>query len=331
MPTNPFVQSPKDRPQLRPVKTRFRAYTLGEAGSSYSYFADNHFTLIEARRTEERSYKSLVHEMAICEKDNIDTLHITSWDTDHCNLGDLKWILDELRPTKIEYPGYEPHTDTARECLKVIKAYQVLCVRQNRKSKLIKVDPPYIGGLASSTHLGYNDIFFHPKQLREGNSNENSTVKLFRTGMFNVASLGDVGHVDIGALLKSSKIFCSEVDVLILSHHGAKNDVNTRAFMQAVKPKLAIATTNYSNMYEHPAESVCQMLRSLNVDLCTTKRGDVIVESVRNHTVAYQATTYIGNPQEVEWQEEFRSKKADLLTVSGDNLRARYQSGTRRP
>jgi hypothetical protein len=32
--------------------TRFRAYQLGASGSSFSYFVDGHFTVLEARMTE---------------------------------------------------------------------------------------------------------------------------------------------------------------------------------------------------------------------------------------------------------------------------------------
>lgn len=64
---------------LKPLKTRFLAYQLGEPGSSFSYFADEHFTLIEAKLTD-RSYSSLEAELEACGKTSIDTLHITSWD-----------------------------------------------------------------------------------------------------------------------------------------------------------------------------------------------------------------------------------------------------------
>ena len=36
---------------VKKIYTRFRAYQLGNAGSSFSYYADGHFTLIEARLT----------------------------------------------------------------------------------------------------------------------------------------------------------------------------------------------------------------------------------------------------------------------------------------
>lgn len=65
---------------LLPVVTRFRAYQLGTAGSSFSYFAGNHFTLIEAQIAE-KSLPHLQAELKACGKKTIDTLHVTSWDT----------------------------------------------------------------------------------------------------------------------------------------------------------------------------------------------------------------------------------------------------------
>src|SRR4051812_40509312 len=94
--------------ELKSVVTRFRAYQLGEAGASYSYFADGAFTLIEARRTADLSHARLMSELEICRKKVIDTLHITSWDKDHCNPPDLHWILENLKPKRVEYPGYPP-------------------------------------------------------------------------------------------------------------------------------------------------------------------------------------------------------------------------------
>lgn len=38
---------------MRGIRTRFRAYYLGSAGLSFSYFADGPFTMIEARLTGE--------------------------------------------------------------------------------------------------------------------------------------------------------------------------------------------------------------------------------------------------------------------------------------
>lgn len=63
--------------ELKPINTRFRAYQLGEPGSSFSYFADGHFTLIEAKLTRQSS-PSLASELKACGRTTIDTLRLIS-------------------------------------------------------------------------------------------------------------------------------------------------------------------------------------------------------------------------------------------------------------
>src|SRR5262245_7004254 len=98
---------------LQPIVTRFRTYQLGCAGSSFSYFADGRFTLIEARLND-TSARSVANEMAICGVETADCLHITSWDTDHCSPSELPVLLMTLRPAKIQCPGYEPSSDSGK-------------------------------------------------------------------------------------------------------------------------------------------------------------------------------------------------------------------------
>ena len=57
--------------------TRFRAYQLGSSGSSFSYLADGHFTVLEARMTK-ISRRTLIDEMDMCGVQHADVLHITS-------------------------------------------------------------------------------------------------------------------------------------------------------------------------------------------------------------------------------------------------------------
>lgn len=75
--------------------TSFRGYQLGSKGSSFSYCNGKIFTLIEARLTEQQE-KSIREELRYFNKKNIDTLHITSWDQDHCNFEELKSILKKV-------------------------------------------------------------------------------------------------------------------------------------------------------------------------------------------------------------------------------------------
>lgn len=310
---------------LKKVQTRFRAYQLGQAGASYSYFADQHFTLVEGMATE-INIAQVRSEMENCGKETIDTLHITGWDTDHCNSSGLKWILDNLRPTRIEYPGYPPHTDTAKGCLQVIKDFQASRAKAGPKVAVQCMDPTYLISLEAGKTLGYRNIVYHPKELRDS-SNDNSTVQLFRKGCFNVASLGDVQDPAIAAMLRASSIFKRETDVLILAHHGADNGFTTRRFLKDVAPTVAICTSNYDNHHDHPRQEIREMLHELGIKIFTTKTGDVIIESVPSHTGKYKVVNLKSNSTQVSTVAEFEAKKRRMLSMNADTLRNIYNPG----
>lgn len=190
-------------------------------------------------------------------------------------------------------------------------------------------DPPYVTGLTTAAALGYRDVVYHPRYLSE-KSNDNSTVKLFRTGSFNVASLGDIENPMIGAYLRNCKLFSSEVDVLILAHHGADNGLTTGKFLRVVKPSVAICSSNYDNKFDHPRDEIRQLLREQKVDLYTTKTGDVAVQSTGLHTHAYRVINLKADSTEISSTAEFVSKKSKKLQFNADTIRNVY-GVTRRP
>lgn len=312
---------------LKSVKTRFRAYQLGCAGASYSYFADGHFTLIEAMATDYNKPQIRV-EMAICGKASIDTLHITGWDSDHCSVSGLTWILENLRPKRIEYPGYEHATDCAKACKKLILDY----ARQQRSRSVNAqaIDPPYIDSLEKTEGPGYKNIFYHPKQLQD-NSNDNSTVKFFRTGAFNVLSLGDVECSNISSMIRQAFQVRTETDILILAHHGADNGFTSKKFLEEVKPSVAICTSNYDNHHEHPRQEIRDLLWEQEIPLYTTKTGDVIIESTGGHNEHYQVTNLISDSTRESSTKRFTARKTRLLKMNADTIRARLHPGTRGP
>ena len=314
---------------LRSVPTRFRAYQLGVAGSLFSYFAEGHFTLIEAMATEV-SKPQLLAELEVCKKGNIDTLHITSWDQDHCDQTGLQWILENLQPQRIEYPGYPPHTDSGRESLTIINAYKARRTQSGLTATIQSIDPPYVRSLETGQALGYRDIVYHPRELFD-RSNDNSTVKLFRAGCFNVLSLGDVEHVNIAALLKRCTILCREVDVMILAHHGADNGFTTKKLLERLAPKVAICSSNYDNQYDHPRQEICDLLWEQEIRLYTTKTGDVVLASVGSHTMDYEAINFRSNSREVSSVTKFRSRKSKHLNHGADAYRGRFERPSRGP
>lgn len=281
--------------------TRFRAYQLGNEGSSFSYFDGTRFTLIEARITEKNA-SSIVNELKLCNnKERIDCLHITSWDTDHCSKGDLEEIIKYLKPDRIEYPGYSPHTDSGKECLAIVRKH----------NNPVKIDPSYVHSLNPANNWTYRDVLYDNRKNHE-EPNNNSSVRFFRSGSFTVLSLGDLENVEIANyLIGTGSIINNEVDVMILAHHGADNGFTSQKFIQAISPKVAICTSNYDNQYEHPKQEIRDLLYENEVTLYTTKTGDVVIESTDLHKTNYRSINLITNSTEVSSVKEFTTKRYD--------------------
>jgi competence protein ComEC len=303
--------------------TRFRAYQLGTSGSSFSYFADGHFTLLEGRLTR-RSRSSLTAEMAACSVVSADVLHITSWDSDHCQASELLDLLALTRPITIETPGYASDGDNAKKSQEIIAAYVADRRQDNRTKTLTIVTPGYIGGLESAKRLAFNDIFYNPLAIDAYCANDNSTVKHFRHGSFNALSLGDVESTNIAARLRRCSILGRETDVMILAHHGADNGFTRKNFLRHLEPSLAICSADYDNQYDHPRQEIRDLLFEEGIPLMTTKTGDVIVQSIGDHTGQYIATNLNAGSTGISSQRTFVARKKRLLTFNEDTLRNIY-------
>lgn len=255
------------------MTTRFRAYQLGNEGSSYSYFDGKKFTLFEARLTDDNR-RSIWHEISRCEKEGIDVLHITSWDFDHCKPAELSEIIETMKPSRIEVPGYsvdQQNSTAARDSWEILMAWYY------KHYSMTHFSPDFIDGLDGAEAGTNHDVVFWPKEIDPKSTNNNSTVVLFRGGHFNVFSPGDVESEKAAQAFMSSYII-KETDVLILPHHGSEHGIITTELLKHISPKVAVCTANYKNQFKHPRDSVRKMLRDLGITLCTTKMGDVLIE-----------------------------------------------------
>lgn len=315
---------------IKSKTTRFRAYQLGNAGSSFSYFNGSTFTLIEARYNDVNE-ESIKQELSLCGVNGVNNLHITSWDMDHCSPSQLEKILAEFNPNKIEYPGYEPHTDAGKESLKIIREFKRKGKDAKANRKIISVTPEYIASLEKAENYGYRDTLHHPRSIDKDSSNNNSTVKHFRSGSFNVLSLGDVECKNIAAGLRRQRTINKEADVMILAHHGASNGFTTSAFIKSVRPTVAIASADYANQFEHPKQDIRDLLHKYKVKLFTTKTGDVVIFSTGNHTGNYRLVNLKAGSSDVSSQYDFYARKSSFLKNNIDTIRAKINRGNRGP
>lgn len=286
------------------METKFRAFQLDTAGSLFSFFKMNHYTLIEAR-VPKGGIEVIIKDLEYHSKKGIDTLHITSWDVDHCNYENLIQILNRLRPNIIEVPSYEPDTDTGKLCKSTIEGYDD--VHQKYKPNVKIISKNYINSLSNGTAFHTNDIVYH-SHYDSDNKNDMSLIRLFRSNGFNVLSLGDCESQDISNALLSKNFITTEVDLLILPHHGADNGFLTGAFLDKVKPKIAVCSSNHGNQYDHPRPNIRALFSSRNIPLMTTKRGDVVVMHEKNK-IHSRALNLISNNEEKEPEVHFIPKR----------------------
>lgn len=280
-------------------ETRFRAYQLGTKGSSFSYTVGNHITLIEARYndTNKSNIKSEVKRIG---ESRIDCLHITSWDEDHCNYGELMNLLIDYSPRRIEYPWYIPDSECGIKSKALIEYYL-----NETKCNGSAISPDYINSLDAAELLKYNDILYNPISA-SNKHNDNSVVQLFRQGKFTVLSLGDCESSEIADRIMYSEIASKEVDVLILAHHGADNGFTTKEFIDRIKPRVAICSSNYDNQFEHPKPEIRKMLYDAGIPLYTTKTGDIIIDCPTGDTA--RVYNFISDNEVLNSSSSFKTK-----------------------
>ncbi|HXB41907.1 MAG TPA: hypothetical protein VNZ49_15300 [Bacteroidia bacterium] len=265
------------------METKFRAFQLDTPGSLFSFYKPDTYTLIEAR-IPKGGIEVLRRDIKAHGKDHIEVLHITSWDEDHCNYEDLIQILNNFRPAKIEIPHYTPDTETGLLCHKNIIGYHE--IHKHYIPTVQIVSPQYIDTLPNASAKGLTDVVYKSK-MDTTKKNDMSSIRLFRSAGCNVLSLGDCECSTIADSLTFTGSFVStEVDVLILPHHGADNGFITAEFLDKVKPKIAICSSNYDNQYEHPKEEIKKLLHEKEIRLYTTKTGDVFVVHKKGEAIS---------------------------------------------
>lgn len=286
--------------------TRFRSYQLPNPGSSFSYSVNKKFTLIEARYNSTNA-PHIHWELNNLGIQYIETLHITSWDKDHCNFNELCTILQKLLPTNIEYPSETPTTDNGVKSLKAIQEY----VRGHNYARAI-CKTPHSVKYEEKLPLRGIDLFYNP-YVNGAKSNDNSLVKLFRVGSFQVLSLGDCEDGEIAKRLMNDSILQNEIDIMILAHHGADNGFTTTEFLKAIKPKVCVCSSDYGNEYDHPRDVIRARCNALDIPLFTTKRGDIIAQTI--DPKHFKVSNYVSNNEAKDSVRTFNNRTWYLADV----------------
>ena len=159
--------------------TRLRAYRMQD-GCVVSYSVDMEFVMIGGRYNDGIA-PSIREEMRIAGCDSIDLLHIASWDKKMCVATELKVLLDELQPTDIEIPAYNPTDENGKACERVIKEF----CENSVISQYIECSPKRVG---KEGDTGRGLLLSPSKEY--GETMDNDVVEYFYQGRFNLLSTG---------------------------------------------------------------------------------------------------------------------------------------------
>jgi len=112
---------------------------------------------------------------------------------------------------------------------------------------------------------------------QQKNANETSVILMVAFGSHRFLLTGDAeGGEEDWLLAQSSRL---RADVLKLGHHGSRTSTS-RAFLDAVRPRVAIASVGAGNRYGHPAPAVKSLLLRHQIPLLRTDLdGSIIVRS----------------------------------------------------
>ena len=103
----------------------------------------------------------------------------------------------------------------------------------------------------------------HPRVAGAASGNASSCVVLVENGQQRVLLAGDIEAVS------ELRVRVADVDVLLVPHHGS-NTSSTRAFVDRVRPRIAIVSAGYDNRFGHPHAAVVERYRDIGAHVVST-------------------------------------------------------------
>jgi len=182
--------------------------------------------------------------------------------TDH--VGGAVAVLDVLRPPIYLDAGFPGSAASYRQSLAVARDEHVRWMRA-RPDAEFSIDGVSLRVLApdSSWTASLDD------------PNLASVVVLARYGDVRMLFTGDAERPEEDWLLANAREWLS-ADILKVGHHGSKTS-SSEAFLDAVRPRLAVVSVGAGNMYHLPTPAIMERLAVRGVEVVRTDRVGTIV------------------------------------------------------
>lgn len=164
------------------------------------------------------------------------------------------------------------HSGGKKELMEKIKIGQVITSR----SEQVNVSYPFYSLLENRVVKDEND---------------ESLISYFSYDQVHYLWMGDAS-IDVEKQLLSK--YSLDVDVLKLGHHGSKTS-SSYAFLDTLRPKLALISVGKKNRYGHPSTQVVANCHDLGIETLATKDvGMIHIFSFHSFVFFETATHLIG-------------------------------------
>lgn len=199
-----------------------------------------------------------LHDQGITELNAVVSTHP---DADH--IGGLAEVIRGIKVDSVYAPRVTHTTEAYKQFLLSVK----------EKSLKIKIAKNGVSIPTAAEDLTL-DFIGPTKEYSQSDLNDWSAVLLVTHGTKKFLLTGDAETPAEEDMLAANVL--EPVDVLKVSHHGAA-EASTTAFLNAVKPKLAVISVGEGNRYNHPtAEALKRLAKTKAKIYRTDKHGNIV-------------------------------------------------------
>lgn len=225
---------------------------VGQGDSILIDFGDNKQALIDGGPSK-AVLSQLGQYLPIGDK-KIEYLILTHPDSDHVT--GLNYVLDEYEVGKIYHTGIVHETNRYQEFREKIK---------DQHSQIAKFGDVIRPNDKASLKILFPLESYNQKEV--SSPNNTSIVAQLKINNIDVLLTGD-GEEEVWQKL-ADKNLLTEVEVLKVSHHGAKNGT-TELLLDKTKPEVAIISAGANNRYGHPSQDVLDLLTIYGLEIYRT-------------------------------------------------------------
>lgn len=134
--------------------------------------------------------------------------------------------------------------------------------------------------------------YYDLNPLVTNDENQSSLVLYTQINHLKYLFMGDADEVSEKAIIDNFQALST--DILKLSHHGSKTG-SSDAFLDTVRPSLAIISSGAYRIYHHPSPEVIQKLLKRHIPYLDTKEeGDITIFHLFGFNILFTASNKIG-------------------------------------